>query len=293
MREVRLVEHWQPQRGLDGGRLADDARLGLGHLADVDVAVDDLDRFAGQRDHALDVVLRRVGWIAEHDDFPAARGEGAPQAERTDRGRAPGVSNDAAWGDGAPQAKRADRGRAPGVSIDIPAIDGRLGGGFPRGQLSEIAGRRSSGRTGLLLRALAASTARGELAALVDALDMFDVASAVAAGVDLTRLLWIRGHVVANPGMCRDMNQRAMEQSLKALTLVLHESATERLADVPLPAAGDVLLVVGPEGGITPEELDALRSSGARIVRLGPTVLRASTAAAVALGALGVLTARW
>lgn len=81
--------------------------------------------------------------------------------------------------------------------------------------------------------------------------------------------------------------------SSSALTLVLHESATDRLADVPLPDAGDVLLVVGPEGGITPEELDALRSSGARVVRLGPTVLRASTAAAVALGALGVLTSRW
>jgi 16S rRNA (uracil1498-N3)-methyltransferase len=81
--------------------------------------------------------------------------------------------------------------------------------------------------------------------------------------------------------------------SSSALTLVLHESATDRLADVELPVAGDVLLVVGPEGGITPEELDALRSSGARIVRLGPTVLRASTAAAVALGALGVLTSRW
>jgi 16S rRNA (uracil1498-N3)-methyltransferase len=81
--------------------------------------------------------------------------------------------------------------------------------------------------------------------------------------------------------------------SSSALTLVLHESATDRLADVEMPISGDVLLVVGPEGGITPEELDALRSSGARIVRLGPTVLRASTAATVALGALGVLTSRW
>jgi 16S rRNA (uracil1498-N3)-methyltransferase len=87
--------------------------------------------------------------------------------------------------------------------------------------------------------------------------------------------------------------QLAQRVSSSALTLVLHESATERLADVELPASGDVLLVVGPEGGISPEELDALRSSGARIVRLGPTVLRASTAAAVALGALGVLTTRW
>lgn len=87
--------------------------------------------------------------------------------------------------------------------------------------------------------------------------------------------------------------QLAQRVSSSALTLVLHESATERLADVTLPVDGDVLLVVGPEGGISPEELTALRSSGARIVRLGPTVLRASTAAAVALGAIGVLSSRW
>ncbi|MFI6100190.1 16S rRNA (uracil(1498)-N(3))-methyltransferase [Lentzea sp. NPDC051213] len=87
--------------------------------------------------------------------------------------------------------------------------------------------------------------------------------------------------------------QLSKRVSASALTLVLHESASERLSDIELPASGDVLLVVGPEGGITPEELEALRSSGACVVRLGPTVLRASTAAAVALGALGVLTDRW
>jgi hypothetical protein len=105
--------------------------------------------------------------------------------------------------------------------LDLPDLDGRLGGGLPRGQLSEIVGRRSAGRTSLLLRGLAAATARGELAALVDALDMFDVDAGAAAGIDFTRLLWIRGHVTPNPGLCRDMNQRAMEQSVKALTLVL------------------------------------------------------------------------
>jgi hypothetical protein len=68
---------------------------------------------------------------------------------------------------------------------------------------------------------LAAATARGELVALVDALDMFDAASASEAGIDFNRLLWIRGHVVTSPGMCRDMNQRAVEQAIKALTLVL------------------------------------------------------------------------
>jgi len=103
----------------------------------------------------------------------------------------------------------------------VTALDARLGGGFPRGQLSELVGPRSSGRTSLLLHMLAAATARGELVALVDALDMFDVESGAAAELDLERLLWIRGHVVANPDLCRDVNQRAMEQAVKALTLVL------------------------------------------------------------------------
>jgi recombination protein RecA len=103
----------------------------------------------------------------------------------------------------------------------ITALDARLGGGFPRGQLSELVGLRSSGRTSLQLQMLAAATARGELVAMVDALDMLDVASAASAGIDLARLLWIRGHVVSNPGMCRDVNQRALEQAIRALTLVL------------------------------------------------------------------------
>ena len=78
-----------------------------------------------------------------------------------------------------------------------------------------------------------------------------------------------------------------------AAALVLHESADRGVADVALPADGDLLLVVGPEGGITGDELDALVAAGAQAVRLGPEVLRASTAAAGALGALGVLTGRW
>ena len=59
------------------------------------------------------------------------------------------------------------------------------------------------------------------MVALVDTLDAFDVESAVAAGIDLDRFLWIRGHVVINPGLCRDLNQRALEQAVKALTLIL------------------------------------------------------------------------
>ena len=107
------------------------------------------------------------------------------------------------------------------AATNLGPLDTRLEGGFPRGQLSELVGPRSSGRTSLLLQMLAAATSRGELVALVDTLDAFDVESASAAGVDLDRFLWIRGHVVINPGLCRDMNQRALEQAIKALTLVL------------------------------------------------------------------------
>jgi 16S rRNA (uracil1498-N3)-methyltransferase len=75
--------------------------------------------------------------------------------------------------------------------------------------------------------------------------------------------------------------------------LVLHESAAEPMTKLPVAQAKSLMLVVGPEGGITVDELAALSGAGAAVVRMGPTVLRTSTAAAVALGALGALTARW
>jgi 16S rRNA (uracil1498-N3)-methyltransferase len=78
-----------------------------------------------------------------------------------------------------------------------------------------------------------------------------------------------------------------------AAVLALHESATDGLADHQVGQANSVFFVVGPEGGIAPEEVSALTDAGAVAVRLGPQVLRTSTAAAVALGALGVLTPRW
>jgi hypothetical protein len=94
-------------------------------------------------------------------------------------------------------------------------------GGFPRGQLSEIVGPASSGRMSVLLRMVAAATGRGELVAYVDALDQLDPASAEAAGVSLDRMLWVRGHVRAHSGLTRDAVPRAVEQALKALTLIL------------------------------------------------------------------------
>ena len=78
-----------------------------------------------------------------------------------------------------------------------------------------------------------------------------------------------------------------------ATTLVLHESATTKLTEIPVAQADSLLLIVGPEGGIANDEIVALTDVGATPVQLGPSVLRTSTAAAVALGALGVLTPRW
>ncbi len=80
------------------------------------------------------------------------------------------------------------------------------------------------------------------------------------------------------------------------VVLALHESASAaltELTELPLAQANSIMLVVGPEGGITDAEIATLTDAGAHAVRLGPTVLRTSTAAAVALGALGVLTPRW
>jgi 16S rRNA (uracil1498-N3)-methyltransferase len=75
--------------------------------------------------------------------------------------------------------------------------------------------------------------------------------------------------------------------------MVLHEAAEVPLASVPLPVGGDVVLVVGPEGGLTDAELDALVAAGGTAVRLGRSVLRASSAGAVAAAVVSARTPRW
>src|SRR3984957_11215744 len=77
------------------------------------------------------------------------------------------------------------------VSSGISALD-TLTGGLPRGCLTEVCGSASSGRTTLLMAALAAATGRGEFCVVVDASDALDPQSAAAAGVELERLLWVR-----------------------------------------------------------------------------------------------------
>ena len=79
-----------------------------------------------------------------------------------------------------------------------------------------------------------------------------------------------------------------------ALPVVLHEEAAAPLASVgPLPSAGDLVVVVGPEGGLAPDELAAFADAGASAYRLGPSVLRTSTAGVVTLAVLFSRTARW
>lgn len=78
-----------------------------------------------------------------------------------------------------------------------------------------------------------------------------------------------------------------------AIVAALHESGTARFTALPFADATEIVLVVGPEGGLDDAELTAFAEAGADITLLGPTVLRTSTAAAVALGALGALTPRW
>src|SRR5271157_669226 len=118
------------------------------------------------------------------------------------------------------------------VSSGVSAIDA-LTGGLPRGCLTEICGPASSGRTTLLLAALAAATRRGECCVLVDASDALDPQSAAAAGVELERLLWVR---------CgEDSPEKSLEQLLRATDLLLESGGFGLIAldlgDLPPQAA--------------------------------------------------------
>lgn len=118
----------------------------------------------------------------------------------------------------------------PVVSTGVPALDARLGGGWPCGEVSELLGRQSSGRTSVLLSTLAAATRRGGLVGLVDAFDRFDPWSAARAGLDLDRVLWVRG----SPG------DRAIVNAIRALDLIVRAGgfalAALDVADAPARA---------------------------------------------------------
>jgi hypothetical protein len=140
------------------------------------------------------------------------------------------------------------------ASSGIGEIDG-ISGGFPRGCLTEVSGPDSSGRTSLMLSALAAATRREEICALIDASDAFDPYSAAATGLDMERLLWIRCGAHAPHSALSRERQRAssleeqerrrmedpVEQALRAADLLLQSSGFGMvaidLAGVPLKMA--------------------------------------------------------
>ena len=78
-----------------------------------------------------------------------------------------------------------------------------------------------------------------------------------------------------------------------ALGVVLHEEAAQPLAGATAPADGDLVIVVGPEGGIDEQELSAFAAAGAGAYRLGPTVLRTSTAGTAAAAIVLAASGRW
>src|SRR5574341_2683769 len=93
---------------------------------------------------------------------------------------------------------RGERRLSP-LPTGIADMDALLGGGLPRGQVSEACGPASSGRTGLALATLGRTMRLGALAAWVDPGDHLDPASAAEGGVDLSRLLWLRGSLRISP----------------------------------------------------------------------------------------------
>jgi recombination protein RecA len=126
-----------------------------------------------------------------------------------------------------------DRKSVETVLTGIPEIDS-LAGGFPRGALTEICGPPCSGRTTVLLSALASRTAEAEVCALIDARDSFDPRSAEAAGVELQQLLWVRCHGL-------DQSLRAADLLIQGggfgfIALDLSDVAPETVRHVPLNA---------------------------------------------------------
>jgi hypothetical protein len=138
------------------------------------------------------------------------------------------------------------------ASLAQPSLDRALRGGIPRGQLSEVVGPPSSGRTSLAWAVLAAATGRGEWAALIDTFDRFDPETASAAGLVLSRLLWVRGQAVSKTAGALDpawvpgeraaqgpgtLLERTVDRAIKALNLVVQSGVCTMvvldLIDVP------------------------------------------------------------
>jgi hypothetical protein len=107
------------------------------------------------------------------------------------------------------------------VPSGLADLDRQLQGGWPAGALSEIIGARSTGRTRVLVSTLANAAAQGHVVALVDAFDRFDPRSAAEAGLDLDRLLWVRGASLTVELARPMMLDRAVTHAVRAFDLIL------------------------------------------------------------------------
>ena len=150
--------------------------------------------------------------------------------------------------------------------LDVPVLDRSIagrdgpqgnaaGGGLPRGQVSEVVGPASSGRTSVAWAALAAATRRGESVALIDTFDRFDPPTAHACGLDLSKLLWVRGQAISKTSVAIDpawlpgvravsgpgtFIERVIDRAIKSLNLVVQSGVCTLvvidLIDVPAAA---------------------------------------------------------
>ncbi len=134
------------------------------------------------------------------------------------------------------RARRLDRTlttSAPLVSREIAtmpsgvaSLDAQLGGGWPKGQWSEVVGPRSSGRSWTLAQGMAQATQRGELVALIDAFDTWDPTAVAACDPVWARWLWVRGPAIAAGGPASAAGERTLatqgvDRALKAAAMLL------------------------------------------------------------------------
>ncbi len=177
-------------------------------------------------------------------------------------------------------------------------LDRALSGGLPRGQVSEVVGPASSGRTSFAWAALAAATLRGESVALIDTFDRFDPPTAHACGIELSRLLWVRGQAVSKTAVAIDpawlpgvravngpgtFMERVIDRAIKSLNLVVQSGVCTLvvldLIDVPanalrrLPASTWFRIERAIEGSDTAvlilSAIPVARSAGGRSIVMG------------------------
>ncbi len=190
---------------------------------------------------------------------PGARAHALLETPPAARPAAPRGPIEARAGDGALRSLLADLGsqirRGRGLARDVgpapaacptglPGLDARLGGGFPRGRLSELCGAPSSGRTSLATSLLAETLARGALAAWIDPADAFDPGSAAAclagreaADEALQRLLWVRARSAQEAARCAERILQTEGFALVVLDLAPARSRAPRDASGALREA--------------------------------------------------------